>query len=76
LAADYQVPLESALRLTHRQWQRDPFNLAHPAALVKTMTGALAGFSQARASAAPEEESESPLAIALKNFVPREPRHE
>jgi hypothetical protein len=75
LAADYQVPIEQALRLTRQQWERDPFNLAHPAALVRAMTGALAGFSLNRASAAPEE-TESPLAIALKNFIPRMPRHE
>jgi phage replication O-like protein O len=65
LAASYQTPLQEALELAHAHWNRAPFNLAHPAALKKTMTSALA---QTSASKAPAPE---PAARLLGNFKPR-----
>ena len=65
LAASYQTPLPEAIELAYAHWNRAPFNLAHPAALKKTMTSALAQTSASKAQA-PE-----PAARPLDKFKPR-----
>jgi len=66
-AADYDLPLESALRLTHERWNRSPFTVSHPAALKSTMVSALAQKTAGKTSQADEP---SALEQALQNFVP------
>lgn len=69
LAADYDTPLEDALRLTWKRWNQSPFSVSHPGALVKTMTSVLAQSTNSQNSApAPVQTA---LEKALKNFKPR-----
>jgi hypothetical protein len=42
IAREYGVPLEKAMQLTYRRWNQNPFDVAHPGALKKTMTSVLA----------------------------------
>lgn len=69
IAAEYDTPLDLALRRTWQQWNKNPFNVSHPGALAKTMTSVLAqssaGQSQVSVSAP------TALELALKNFKPR-----
>lgn len=69
IAAEYDTPLELALRHTWGQWNKNPFNVSHPGALAKTMTSVLAqsnaGQNQASVSAP------TALELALKAFKPR-----
>jgi hypothetical protein len=67
-AADYDLPLETALRLTHEHWNKSPFSVSHPAALQKTMVSALAqNIGRNKASQADEP---TVLEQALRDFVP------
>lgn len=68
LAAEYGIPLEKAMRLTYQRWNQDPFNLSHPGALAKTMTGVLA---QVTRPDSPLRGEETALEAAMKNFKPR-----
>ncbi len=45
IALEYGVPLEKAMRLTYRRWNQNPFDVAHPGALKKTMTSELAQYT-------------------------------
>lgn len=69
IAAEYETPLDQALRRTWGQWNKNPFNVSHPGALSKTMTSVLAqssaGQNQASVSAP------TALELALKAFKPR-----
>jgi hypothetical protein len=71
LAREYNVPLERALRLAHQRWNQAPFTVAHPGALKKIMTSALAQQTQSQRSE--ESADEFSLAEHLKNFKPRSP---
>ena len=75
-AADYDLPLETALRLAHEHWNKSPFSVSHPAALQKTMVSALAqNSSRNKASQASGEPTV--LEQALRDFVPsRRPARE
>jgi len=68
LADDYGVPLETAMRLTFRRWSADPFNLSHPGALAKTMTGVLAAAGQHTSAPA---SAQTALQSTLETFKPR-----
>jgi hypothetical protein len=46
IAREYDVPLEKAMQLTYRRWNQNPFDVAHPGALKKTMTSVLAQYSR------------------------------
>jgi hypothetical protein len=69
IAADYDTPLDLALRRTWQRWNQAPFNVSHPGALAKTMTSVLAQ------SNAGQNQISLPgltaLEQALKNFKPR-----
>jgi hypothetical protein len=67
-AADYDMPLESALRLAHEHWNKSPFSVSHPAALQKTMVSALAQNAGCKTSQADQLTA---LEQNLQNFVPR-----
>lgn len=67
IAADYDTPLESALRRTWQRWNQNPFNVAHPGALAKTMTSVLASARQAQSA----EPAPTALELALKHFKAR-----
>ena len=60
-AEEYSVPLEQAFHLTWGHWNRAPFHLSHPGALLKTMTSALAASSVQNV-----HEALTPLQAALK----------
>jgi hypothetical protein len=69
IAADYDTPLDLALRRTWQRWNQSPFNVSHPGALAKTMTSVLA-----QANAGQNQISLPGLTAleqALKNFKPR-----
>jgi hypothetical protein len=69
IAADYDTPLELALRRTWQRWNQSPFNVSHPGALAKTMTSVLAQTSAGQNQAS--EPAPTALEQALKNFKPR-----
>lgn len=69
IAADYDTPLDLALHRTWQRWNQAPFNVSHPGALVKTMTGVLAQSSAGQNQVS--EPAPTPLEQALKNFKPR-----
>ena len=68
IAADYDTPLELALRRTWQRWNQAPFNVSHPGALAKTMTSVLAQASAGQNQAL--EPAPTALEQALKNFKP------
>jgi phage replication O-like protein O len=65
LCAEYNVPLEKALRLTCQRWQDKPFDVSHPGALKKSLTSILAqntrSQSQSESLAAPADEPPASL---------------
>ncbi len=67
IAAEYDTPLDLALRRTWQRWNQAPFNVSHPAALAKTMIGVLAMSEPNQAPAS----QPTALEIALKSFKPR-----
>jgi hypothetical protein len=68
IAAEYNTSLDVALKTTWKRWHNNPFTVAHPGALAKTMTGVLASKTQSNENPAPLQ---SALESALKNFTPR-----
>jgi|GEM_PF-2462291 len=46
VAREYDVPFEKAMRLTYERWHNQPFDVAHPGALKKSMTSLLAQYSR------------------------------
>lgn len=68
IAADYDTPLESALRRSWQRWNQNPFSVSHPGALAKTMTSVLASAGQAQST----ESAPTMLEQTLGNFKPRE----
>jgi hypothetical protein len=68
-AADYDMPLETAMRLTHERWNKSPFTVSHPAAIKSTMVSALAQNS-GRNKASQAGGEPTALEQALQNFVP------
>ena len=57
VAREYGVPFEKAMRLTYERWRNQPFDVAHPGALKKSMTSLLAQYSR---NLRPEEAPEAP----------------
>jgi hypothetical protein len=45
IVREYDVPLEKAMQLTYHRWNQNPFDVAHPGALKKTMTSVLAQYT-------------------------------
>ena len=68
-ASEYGVPLENAMRLAFKQWNRAPFNLSHPGALTKVMTSVLA--QNTRRNTNPIRAVKTALESQLENFKPR-----
>ncbi len=65
---EYDVPLEKAMRLTYERWRNQPFDVAHPGALRKSMTSLLAQYSR---NLRPEVEPDIPRATPVEpGFVP------
>ena len=66
IAADYNTPLEKALRLTCQRWQDKPFDVSHPGALKKSLTSILAqsNRTQSRAEILPNPVDETPTGPA------------
>ncbi|MDX9993205.1 MAG: hypothetical protein RBS68_14285 [Anaerolineales bacterium] len=63
IAAEYNTPLETAIRLTWKRWKNSPFTVAHPGALAKTMISILA------AHATPQRDYPVPIESALENVI-------
>lgn len=63
IAAEYNTPLETAIRLTWKRWKNSPFTVAHPGALAKTMIGILA------AQATPQRDYPAPIKSTLENII-------
>jgi hypothetical protein len=63
IAAEYNTPLETAIRLTWKRWKNSPFTMAHPGALAKTMIGILA------AQATPQRDYPVPIKSTLENVI-------
>lgn len=68
-ASEYGVPLENAMRLTFKQWNRAPFNLSHPGALTRVMISVLA--QNTRRNTNPIQAMKTALESQLDNFKPR-----
>jgi hypothetical protein len=69
IAAEYDTPLDLALRRTWQQWNKNPFNVSHPGALAKTMTSVLAQSSAGQSQISTF--APTALELALKSFKPR-----
>ena len=69
VAAEYNIPLPRAMKLTYSNWNQATFRVSHPGALKKTMVSALAmaSLSKSKIPGDPNLRSESPL----ENFKPR-----
>lgn len=68
IAAEYNTPLDIALKATWKRFNQNPFTVVHPGALAKTMLSVLAAQTQ------PDENPasiQSALESALKDFTPR-----
>jgi len=63
IAAEYNTPLATAMRLTWKRWKNSPFTVAHPGALLKTMISILA------AQATPQRDYPVPIKSALENII-------
>jgi hypothetical protein len=63
IAAEYNTPLETAIRLTWKRWKNSPFTVAHPGALAKTMISILA------AQATPQRDYPVPIKSTLENII-------
>ncbi|RPH61992.1 MAG: hypothetical protein EHM81_03125 [Chloroflexi bacterium] len=57
VAREYDAPLDKALRLTCERWRSQPFDVAHPGALKKSLTSLLAQVSH---NLRPESVPETP----------------
>ena len=63
IAVDYNTSLDVALNLTWKRWNQNPFTVAHPGALAKTMTSTLA------AQATPQRDYPVPIKSTLENII-------
>jgi hypothetical protein len=68
ISAEYNTPLDAALKATWKRWNNSPFTVAHPGALAKTMLSVLA--SQTQPNETPVS-IQSALEQAMPNFTPR-----
>ncbi len=67
LAQRYDTPIEQAMQLTWQRWNKDPFIVSHPAALLKTMSSCLAA-----AQSLPQPVFlPSALETSLQDYTPR-----
>jgi hypothetical protein len=75
LCAEYDTQLRAALYLTCQRWDKDPFTVSHPGALIKTMTSILAQASYARRGSSFDTEVRerplTPLQAIMQNYIPR-----
>ena len=68
LAIEYNSTLDVALKATWKRWNQSPFTVAHPGALLKTMTSVLASTVQSQEPSMPLK---SALENVIKDFEPR-----
>ncbi|PKN94671.1 MAG: hypothetical protein CVU44_02355 [Chloroflexi bacterium HGW-Chloroflexi-6] len=68
LAIEYNSTLDVALKASWKRWNQSPFTVAHPGALLKTMTSTLASTEQ---SQEPSMSLKSTLENVIKDFEPR-----
>ncbi len=68
LAIEYNSTLDVALKATWKRWNQSPFTVAHPGALLKTMTSTLASTVQSQEPSVPIQ---SALENVIKDFQPR-----
>jgi hypothetical protein len=68
LAIEYNSTLDVALKATWKRWNQSPFTVAHPGALLKTMTSTLASTEQSQEPSIPLK---SALENVIKDFEPR-----